>query len=96
MLRDEVELYSKLTGEDGWNVPIIKIGAYLDGYAKGLEAGKYTNTENLIAAIKSDIDTLTRYQLTDKTQTISKNAVDRVFNLHLYGTRDANGKKAQE
>lgn len=52
--------------------------------------------DRLIADIKSDIDKLTRYQLTDKTQTISKNAVDRVFNLHLYGSRDANGKKAME
>ena len=37
MLKEEVEKYSKLTGEDGWHVPIIKIGAYLDGYNKGLE-----------------------------------------------------------
>lgn len=45
MLRDDVELYSKLTGEDGWHVPIIKIGAYLDGYYKGLEAADDINTE---------------------------------------------------
>jgi hypothetical protein len=38
MLRDEVEQYTKLTGEDGWHVPIIRVGAYLDGYNKGLEA----------------------------------------------------------
>ena len=38
MLRDEVEQYTKLTGEDGWKVPIMKVGAYLDGYNKGLEA----------------------------------------------------------
>lgn len=37
MLREEVERYSELTGEDGWSVPIIKIGAYLDGYDKGIE-----------------------------------------------------------
>lgn len=37
MLRDEVEQYTKLTGEDGWKVPIMKVGAYLDGYNKGLE-----------------------------------------------------------
>lgn len=37
MLREDVELYSKLTGEDGWHVPIMKVGAYLDGYNKGLE-----------------------------------------------------------
>ena len=37
MLREEVEQYTKLTGEDGWHVPIMKVGAYLDGYNKGLE-----------------------------------------------------------
>lgn len=37
MLREEVEQYTKLTGEDGWHVPIVKIGAYLDGYNKGVE-----------------------------------------------------------
>ena len=36
MLRDEMELYTKLTGEDGTHVPIMKLGAYLDGYEKGL------------------------------------------------------------
>lgn len=37
MLREDIEQYTKLTGDDGWNVPIIKVGAYLDGYNKGLE-----------------------------------------------------------
>lgn len=36
MLRDDIEQYTKLTGKDGWQVPIIKVGAYLDGYNKGL------------------------------------------------------------
>lgn len=36
MLRDEVAKYSELTGEDGNRTPIMKIGAYLDGYEKGL------------------------------------------------------------
>ena len=35
MLKDEVALYSKLTGNDGMNTPISIIGAYLDGYDKG-------------------------------------------------------------
>lgn len=37
MLRDEIERYTNLTGEDGWHVPIMKVGAYLDGYDKGTE-----------------------------------------------------------
>ena len=36
-LREEVELYSKLTGKDGTREPIVRIGAYLDGYEKGKE-----------------------------------------------------------
>ena len=47
MLRDEVEQYTKLTGEDGWKVPIMKVGAYLDGYNKGLE---------VIDKIRAEID----------------------------------------
>lgn len=37
MLRDEMAKYEKITGEDASYVPIIKIGAYLDGYNKGIE-----------------------------------------------------------
>ncbi len=37
MLWEEMEKYTELTGEDATHVPIIKIGAYLDGYDKGLE-----------------------------------------------------------
>lgn len=37
MLREEMEKYTKLTGEDATHVPIIKLGAYLDGYEKGIE-----------------------------------------------------------
>lgn len=37
MLREEMEKYTKLTGEDATHVPIIKLGAYLDGYEKGME-----------------------------------------------------------
>ena len=43
MLRDEIELYTKLTGKDGQHTPICVIGAYIDGYEKGKEE-KQTNT----------------------------------------------------
>lgn len=36
MLREEIEQYTKLTGEDGRHVTIARLGAYLDGYNKGL------------------------------------------------------------
>lgn len=36
MLRDDIYKYTELTGEDGYHAPIMKIGAYLDGYEKGL------------------------------------------------------------
>ena len=37
MLRDEVELYTKLSGNDGEHTPIGRIGSFLDGYDKGKE-----------------------------------------------------------
>lgn len=36
MLREDIEQYTKLTGVDGWHVPILKVAAFLDGYNKGL------------------------------------------------------------
>lgn len=45
MLRDDVYKYTKLTGEDGWHVPIIQVGAYLDGYDKGIELLDKIRTE---------------------------------------------------
>lgn len=37
MLWEEMKKYTELTGEDAAHVPIMKIGAYLDGYEKGTE-----------------------------------------------------------
>jgi hypothetical protein len=39
MLRDEIALFTKLSGRDGEHTPIGIIGAYLDGYYKGYENG---------------------------------------------------------
>lgn len=47
MLWKEMEKYTKLTGEDATHVPIMKIGAYLDGYEKGTE---------VLAKIKTEIE----------------------------------------
>lgn len=47
-----MEQYTKLTGDDGWNAPIIKVGAYLDGYNKELK---------VLDKIKADIEGLTYY-----------------------------------
>lgn len=38
MLRDEIKRYTELSGNDGEHTPIGIIGAYLDGYEKGLES----------------------------------------------------------
>ena len=37
MLRDEIAKYTELSGNDGEHTSIGIIGAYLDGYEKGLE-----------------------------------------------------------
>lgn len=38
MLRDEIAKYTELSGNDGEHTPIGIIGAYLDGFEKGLES----------------------------------------------------------
>ena len=37
MLRDEVERFTRLSGEDRMSTRIIRIGSYLDGYDRGVE-----------------------------------------------------------
>lgn len=36
-LRDKIELYSELTGQDGWNVPITKVADFISGFEIGKE-----------------------------------------------------------
>lgn len=73
MLREEVEQYTKLTGEDGWHVPIMKVGAYLDGYNKGLEVlgkvraeivdlGQRTMNDNRASGIWACKDIIDKYK----------------------------------
>lgn len=62
MLRDEMELYTKLTGEDATHVPIIKIGAYLDGYEKGTEV-----LDKIRAEIAEYGSIWVQYQITGKS-----------------------------
>ncbi len=40
MIWDEVRRYEKIMGENADHVPVIKLGATLDGYEKGYKAGK--------------------------------------------------------
>ena len=37
-LREEMRQYEKITGESAEHVPIIKLGAFLDGYDMGIKA----------------------------------------------------------
>ena len=39
-LRDKIELYSELTGQDGWNVPITKVADFMSGFEMGREKFK--------------------------------------------------------
>ena len=56
MLRDDMEKYTELTGKDATNVPIMKLGAYLDGYDKGIEVLDKIRAE--IKAMSGDIETI--------------------------------------
>ena len=31
-IKEDVNRFSKLSGENGWNTPVLRIGGYLDGY----------------------------------------------------------------
>lgn len=52
MLWEEMKKYTELTGEDATHVPIMKLGAYLDGYDKGLE---------VVDKMRAEIKDLTYY-----------------------------------
>ena len=82
MLRDEMELYSKLTGEDGTHVPIIKLGAYLDGYEKGLSV-----LEDIKAEIDNlEVENITCYYETNKLgdcTVICKDEVMSIIDKHM-------------
>ena len=36
-LKEKIELYSELTGQDGWNVPITKVADFISGFEMGRE-----------------------------------------------------------
>lgn len=74
MLREEVEQYTKLTGEDGWHVPIMKIGAFLDGYNTGLEVLDKIRAkiEQGYCEVNNDYDHGRNYGLYMATQIINK------------------------
>ena len=42
-LREEMWKYEQITGESAEHVPIIKLGAFLDGYEMGLKALEQTS-----------------------------------------------------
>lgn len=36
-LKEKIEMYSELTGQDGWNVPITKVADFISGFEMGRE-----------------------------------------------------------
>ena len=68
MLWEEMEKYTKLTGEDATHVPIMKIGAYLDGYEKGLE---------VIDKIRAEIDELDVFRFSSGEKTYKDERIDK-------------------
>ena len=49
-LRDKIELYSELTGEDGWSVPVARVADFISGFEMGKERfrkrGCWINNQN--------------------------------------------------
>ena len=60
MLWDEVAKYTELSGNDGEHTPICVIGAYLDGYEKGLKENKWIPVSKRLPKI-ADVYRVTRY-----------------------------------
>lgn len=75
MLWEEMEKYTKLTGEDATHVPIMKLGAYLDGYEKGIE---------LIDKIRAEIAEiqLIGYATVDGKREIASRAVMQIIDKY--------------
>ena len=80
MLRDDMELYTKLTGEDGTHVPIIKLGAYLDGYKKGLSV-----LEDIKAEIEAEKKGFDIYDNHDKDVLYGLQLALEIIDKHISG-----------
>lgn len=39
-LKEKIEMYSELTGQDGWNVPITKVADFMSGFEMAKEKFK--------------------------------------------------------
>ena len=66
MLWEEMEKYTKLTGEDATHVPIMKLGAYLDGYDKGIELIDKIRAEIVELRSKQNVGMLECLDIIDK------------------------------
>lgn len=78
MLWEEVEKYTKLTGEDGTHVPIMKLGAYLDGYEKGTEV-----LDKIRAEILDNAFTVVNPHNTNKyINVIELDSIDEIFDKY--------------
>ena len=53
-LREEMWKYEQITGESAEHVPIIKLGAFLDGYEMGLKALEQKPSEDCIMEVTNE------------------------------------------
>ena len=78
-LREETARYEKLTGESAEHIPIIKIGAYLDGVDKGIEELEKIKAEilNFIGGMNmcNDLDNEAFKKLDIR--------IDDIFDVHI-------------
>lgn len=52
-LKDKIELYSELTGENGWNVPVARVADFISGFEMGRE--KFRKRGRWISHERSDL-----------------------------------------
>ena len=74
-LREDMWKYEQITGESAEHVPIIKLGAFLDGYEKGWEEGrKALEQTDILDKIEEEINSPNRgtcdYFIVDRIEEI--------------------------
>ena len=55
-LREDIWKYEQITGESAEHVPIIKLGAFLDGYDMGVKALEQTELNPSYNSVKSELE----------------------------------------
>lgn len=80
-LREDMWKYEQITGESAEHVPIIKLGAFLDGYDMGVKALEQTELNPSYNSVKTELKPRTNLAETSQ-DTISREALRQKLQDH--------------